>query len=437
MFYFGSILAAGNGMQRRGYDKLANENLNLSEGPNQFAEVQKDLKKKRRNELIEKAVSFKTAMKMLYGFAALIIVLVIIGYVYPWAFKGHVPTADVLLLGILCLVVYTGIACLFGWGIACEGLREVNLTRNRKIEIDADSFVYSYITVDPMHNEDAAPSYIFINKMVMYSDIDTITYDDKQKMYEICCKEYLTEQKSYLSTQKPKTKVEEGKRILIANMFDEETPFTLIAEKSGKEILRKKVNAVTHKAAYIAAIVFFICFAYIPFVIFLPIGVESLVEMPSKEELQHVKSIYPDAPEGMTLEGMHVIEKINSGSNLPLEFMAKLGTTENPLYEDVSKDNEYKIDCGKDYGNACRYPKRSKDIYIHEIVLKTDEFDLFGVKCGMDVPTAISCMADNGFYDYKIFYDSILTYSMGGVEIDIYFSPGTISVETIRIICRV
>ena len=46
-------------------------------------------------------------------------------------------------------------------------------------------------------------------------------------------------------------------------------------------------------------------------------------------------------------------------------------------------------------------------------------------------------MADNGFYDYKIFYDSILTYSMGGVEIDIYFSPGTISVETIRIICRV
>ena len=94
-----------------------------------------------------------------------------------------------------------------------------------------------------------------------------------------------------------------------------------------------------------------------------------------------------------------LIKTINDNSNLPIEYMSKYNSEDNEINGFERLKNFMSVDYSNEdiafsyYG----YPNDESDFYLGRVSLKTDKYNILGIKIGDDMKEAVSKVESYGF----------------------------------------
>lgn len=96
---------------------------------------------------------------------------------------------------------------------------------------------------------------------------------------------------------------------------------------------------------------------------------------------------------------VELIKTINDNSNLPIEYMNKYNSEDNEIDGFERLKNYMSVDYSSEdisfsyYG----YPNDESDFYLGRVTLKTDKYNVLGIKIGDDFKEALSKAENYGF----------------------------------------
>lgn len=343
-----------------------------------------------------------------------------------------------LLLFLLVLAFLPLLALIAIKSISSEAVREMFLSKGRKISLQGEQLLYSYSSLNPSAQEKGATVLDnFIEYRIPYRNIKSVVYDENIEKYSINCTKcvaryYSAYEEGNKDTQNSFTDhVFTDKSLLLFDTFEDKTVFGKIAEKASVQIQSGKVKQISHPVSYYASIALALFLIWSMTIVCGYIMVDSFNSPTAKLERQ-AKEL------GTTVDYIQInsemISEINAKSNMGMVFMEPM--PENLLPE-LNEDGVVKISAaeGEVIGYYSEYPEDSSEYYLATIMAKpVANSDILGLKSGDSYSHCVEVLTGLGFEKYldqkMNDYEARVIYSNGKILFYLYCDADKTKVST-------